>query len=74
VQHPVPGRPGTYQTATDLDILAIRLPWAAETVSRRLAHPGAETPEVILAEDPLLDLTAQDIELRVRDTTEGRSA
>ncbi len=26
VQHPVAGQPGMYETATDLDILAVRLP------------------------------------------------
>ena len=54
VQHPVPGQPGQYETATDLDILAIRLPWAAETVLRHPARPGELRCEVLLANDPAL--------------------
>lgn len=54
VQHPVPGQPGKYETATDLDILAIRLPWAAETVLRHPARPGESRCEVLLADDPAL--------------------
>ena len=54
VQHPVPGQPGKYETATDLDILAIRLPWAAETVLRHPARPGESRCEVLLANDPAL--------------------
>ena len=54
VQHPVPGQPGKYETATDLDILAIRLPWAAETVLRHPARPGELRCEVLLANDPAL--------------------
>src|SRR3972149_3886020 len=52
VQHPVPGQPGKYETATDLDILAIRLPWAAETVLRHPARPGESRCEVLLVDDP----------------------
>ncbi len=54
VQHPVAGQPGKYETATDLDILAIRLPWVAETVLRHPQRPGEERCEVLLANDPVL--------------------
>lgn len=54
VQHPVTGQPGTYETATDLDILAVRLPWAAETVLRHPIHPQEVRCEIWLADDPAL--------------------
>ncbi len=71
VQQPVPGRPEVYETATDLDILAIRLPWAAETVPRRGPKPGATRAEVILSEDPLLGIAASGIDLIIGEVKEG---
>ena len=71
VQQPAAGRPNVYETATDLDILAIRLPWAAETVQGRQPRPGATRAEVILAEDPLLGLAAAGIDLVIGEVKEG---
>ncbi len=74
VQHPVPGQPGRYETATDLDILAIRLPWAAETVLRHPQGPGEERCEVLLASDPALDLIPDLTDVLIGEVKEGAAA
>ncbi len=71
VQQPVPSRPSVYETATDLDVLAIRLPWAAETVQGRGSKSETARAEVVLAEDPLLGLAATGIDLIIGEVKEG---
>lgn len=56
VQSPVRGQPGKFETATDLDVLGLHLPWAAETVAHHAAWPGKERSEILLATDPVLSV------------------
>ena len=71
VQHPVPGQPGKYETATDLDILTIRLPWAAETVLRHPQRPGEERCEVLLVDDPALGVAPDLPDVLIGEVKEG---
>lgn len=71
VQHPVPEQPGKYETATDLDILAIRLPWAAETVLRHPQRPGEERCEVLLVDDPALAVVRDLPDVLIAEVKEG---
>ncbi len=57
---------GRFEAATDLDVLAIRLPWAAEIVARR---PGL--PEVALLEDPALDVNRSGPDVLIAEVKEG---
>ncbi len=71
VQHPAPGQPGKYETATDLDILAVRLPWAAETVLRHPQRPGEERCEVLLVDDPALGVAPDLPDVLIGEVKEG---
>lgn len=57
---------GRFEAATDLDILAIRLPWAAEVVARR---PGA--PDRVLLQDPALDVSRTGSDVLIGEVKEG---
>lgn len=71
MQHPLAGQPGRYETATDLDILAIRLPWAAQTVLRHRQRPDEERCEVLLADDPALDAARSTPDVLIGEVKEG---
>jgi hypothetical protein len=71
VQQPAAGQPGRFETATDLDILGVHLPWAAETVHRR--RSGKEPGEIILAHDPALRLLPDLPDLLIGEVKEGAS-
>ena len=71
VQHPIAGQPGKFETATDLDVLAARLPWAAETVQRHPQRPGEARCEILLAGDPAL-APARDVpDILIGEVKEG---
>lgn len=72
VQHPVGG--GRFETVTDLDILAMRLPRAAETVLRHLERPGEERSEILLADDPALRVSLELPDLLIGEVKEGAAA
>jgi hypothetical protein len=72
VQHPVGG--GRYETATDLDILAIRLPHAAATVLRHPSQAAEQRQEVFLADDPALLASADMPDLLIGEVKEGAAA
>ncbi len=72
VQHPVPGQPGKFETATDLDILAVRFPWAAETVGRHQLA-GEEPREILLADDPVLAVIRDVPDILIGEVKEGAS-
>ena len=55
-----------FETATDLDVLAIRLPWAAEIVARERA-----LPEIGLLEDPALDVNRSGPDVLIAEVKEG---
>lgn len=71
VQHPVPGQPGRFETATDLDVLAVRLPWAAETVLRHPQGAGEDRCEVLLAGDPVLAMAPDVPDVLIGEVKEG---
>lgn len=71
VQHPIPDQPGHYATATDLDILAVRFPWAAEAPLHRHAGIGDERCEFVLAGDPALDASREVADVLVGEVKEG---
>jgi hypothetical protein len=66
VQREAKRRSGSFEAATDLDILAIRLPWAAETVAR---HP--EVPELALPVDAVLDVDRSGPDVLIGEVKEG---
>lgn len=71
VQHPIAGQPGQYETATDLDILALRLPGAADTVLRHAQRPGEDRCEVLLADDPALAAARDVPDILIGEVKEG---
>jgi hypothetical protein len=71
VQHPVPGQIGRYETATDLDVLAVRLPWAAGTVLRHPQRAGESRCEILLADDPTLGFTPEIPDVLIAEVKEG---
>lgn len=71
VQHPVAGQPGMYETATDLDILAVRLPWAAETVLRHPQRTKEVRCEVLLADDQVLAAARDVPDVLIGEVKEG---
>lgn len=71
VQHPVPGQPGRFETATDLDIMAVRFPWAAETVLRHAKRPEERRCEIPLAEDPRLGPARDCPDVLIAEVKEG---
>ncbi len=74
VQHPVPGQPGKFETATDLDILAVRLPCAAETVLRHPQRVGESRCEIPLVEDPALGIVPTMPDILIGEVKEGAAA
>lgn len=71
IQHPMPGQPGKYETATDLDLLAVRLPWAAETVLRHSQGPQEPRCEVALGDDPALGAARDLPDILIGEVKEG---
>jgi hypothetical protein len=71
VQHPVGGG---FETATDLDILSVRLPRAAEAVLRHPQRPGEERCEILLADDPALQADRDLPDLLIGEVKEGAAA
>lgn len=69
VQHP--SGAGRFETATDLDILAVRLPHAAETVLRHPQRQGEERCEILLAEDPALGTSRDVPDVLIGEVKEG---
>ncbi len=69
VQHPAGD--GRFETATDLDILAVRLPAAAETVLRHPQRRGEERCEILLADDPLLQVSRIMPDILIGEVKEG---
>jgi hypothetical protein len=60
-----------FETATDLDILAVRFPWAADTVLRH-GHRGEEQRcEIMLAEDPALGSSRDTPDVLIAEVKEG---
>ena len=57
---------GRFEAATDLDILAIRLPWAAEIVVR-----GTGAPDLSLLMDPALDVDRRGPDVLIGEVKEG---
>ncbi len=74
IQHPVPGQPGKFETATDLDILAVHLPWAAETVLRHPQRVGESRCEILLVEDPALGIVPTRPDILIGEVKEGAAA
>lgn len=58
-----------YRTATDLDLLAVRLPHAAELVPGRHAHAR----DLLLGQDPLLATDPERTEILVAEVKRGRA-
>ena len=74
VQYPLAEQAGRYDTATDLDILAVRLPHAAETVLRHSRKPGEARCEIAVAEDPALGLVHHMPDILIAEVKEGAAA
>ena len=73
VQQPAAGQPGRFETATDLDILAMRLPWAADTVHRHGQRSAEQPGEIIMADDPALRMIPGLPDLIIGEVKEGAS-
>lgn len=58
-----------YRTATDIDLLAVRLPHAAEIVPRR----GAHARELLLGQDEVLGSDHERTEILVAEVKRGRA-
>ena len=71
IQHPAARQPGRFETATDLDILAVRFPWAAETVLRHPDRPGEQRCEILLAGDPAISPAQDKPDLIIGEVKEG---
>jgi hypothetical protein len=71
VQHPAARQPGRFETATDLDILAVRFPWAAETVLRHPDRPGEQRCEILLAGDPAIGPAQDKPDIVIGEVKEG---
>ncbi len=71
VQHPVAGQPGVFETATDLDVLAVRFPWAAETVLRHPRRRSEVRCEILLASDPALGSASDALDVLIGEVKEG---
>ncbi len=74
VQQPLAGQVGRYDTATDLDILAVRLPPAAETLLRHPRKPGEWRCEIAVARDPVLGADLQMPDILIGEVKEGAAA
>lgn len=66
------GRPWRYYTATDLDLLAVRLPNAAVVVPRDDGAGGADDQDLRIEPDPILDLHDGTVDVLVAEVKEGR--
>lgn len=73
VQHPKPGEPGAFETATDVDILAVRLPWAARTVVRAKKRGKGKREEILLGEDPALGVKRNMMDILIGEVKEGEA-
>ena len=58
-----------YRTATDLDVLAVRLPHAAELVPGRHAHAR----DVLLSQDARLDIDPDHTDILIAEVKRGRA-
>jgi len=65
------GASGTFETATDLDILAVHLPLAASSVPRHPRRSGEVRCEIILAEDPILAIERDRPDILIGEVKEG---
>lgn len=65
------GQLGRFETATDLDILAVRLPHAAATVLRHRPRPGEPRCEILLADDPALGASRTTADVLIGEVKEG---
>lgn len=70
VQQPS-GQLGRFETATDLDIVAVRLPHAAATVLRHRPRPGEPRCEILLADDPALGASRTTADVLIGEVKEG---
>src|SRR5690606_25887167 len=66
------GRPWRYHTATDLDLLAVRFPYAAVVVPRNGGGPPWEDEDLTFGVDPMLDLQEGVVDVLVAEVKEGR--
>lgn len=66
------GRPWRYYTATDLDLLAVRLPNAAVVVPRDDGAGGEDDQDLRIDPDPVLDLHDGTVDVLVAEVKEGR--
>lgn len=71
VQHADEKQPGHYATATDLDVLAIRLPWTAEDPLSVPTGNGGERCAILLAGDPALGMDQQLPDVLIGEVKEG---
>ena len=65
------GRPGSYRTSTDLDVLAVRFPGAGHVVVHRRHRHHDETSA--LAADPALGASDERVDMIVGEVKEGRA-
>lgn len=71
VQERVRRRPDAFETATDLDILAVHLPWAAHPAP---GNNGARYPEVVIDKDPTLSIATDVPDIIIGEVKEGTGA
>lgn len=71
VQYPVPDQLGHYATATDLDIIAVRFQWTADMPQERRTGPGDVRCEMMLAGDPVLNMSREVTDVIVGEVKEG---
>lgn len=81
VQQPASGATTRFQTATDLDIIAVRFPWAGEAVLTHMldrSASGAWDPlnpvEILLADDAALTVRDDVQDVLIGEVKEGASA
>jgi len=65
------GQSGQFETATDLDILAVHLPHAASTVLRHPRRPGEARCEILLADDRILGIARDRPDILIGEVKEG---
>lgn len=71
VQERVRRRPDAFETATDLDILAVHLPWAAHTAP---GNNGSRDPQVVIDNDPDLSIATEVPDIIIGEVKEGTGA
>lgn len=73
IQRPSSDPDAPYETATDIDVLAVRLPRAVQAVLRHPYREGEPYCEVLLEEDPLLDLPSHRMDVLLAEVKEGEA-